>query len=148
MKFLERKSQISFCNRMESAGVGKFDCACCRATPLVEHTDKHFMKKRYTLMLATMIALAGCATAPKMDRLSIGMTKQEVLSVMGRPDSTSAPGDGIELLHYKLSPQGGPIMNIITEDYFVKTVNGKVVSYGKLRELDNTNAKQEADDKK
>ncbi len=87
-------------------------------------------------MLAGVIALAGCATAPKMNRLSLGMTKQEVVSVMGRPDSTSAPGDGVELLRYQLSPQGGPIIHLITEEYVVKMVNGKVVTYGKTREVD------------
>ena len=89
-------------------------------------------------MLAGVIAVAGCATAPKMNRLSLGMTKQQIVSAMGRPDSTSAPGNGVELLYYKLSPQGGPIMNLITEDYVVKMVKGEVVSYGKLRELDST----------
>ena len=68
-----------------------------------------------------------------MNRLSLGMTKPEVVSIMGRPDSTSAPGDGVEILHYKLSPQGGPFMNLVTEDYFVKMVNGKVDSYGKAQ---------------
>jgi hypothetical protein len=101
------------------------------------------MKILHTLMLAGLIALAGCATAPKMNRLSLGMTKQEVVSVMGRPDSTSAPGDGVELLHYKLSPQGGPFINLITEEYAVKMVNGKVVGYGKLGELDSTNAEKD-----
>jgi hypothetical protein len=97
------------------------------------------MKILHTLMLAGAIAVAGCATAPKMNRLSLGMTKQQVITAMGRPDSTTAPGDGVELLHYKLCTQGGPIMDLVTtEDYCVKMVKGEVVSYGKLRELDST----------
>jgi hypothetical protein len=104
---------------------------------------EHFMKILQTLMLAALIALTGCwgATAPKMNRLSVGMTKQEVVSVMGRPDSTSTLDNGVELLHYKLSPQGGPFMNLVTDEYAVKMVNGKVVSYGKMSEL-------KSDDKK
>lgn len=94
------------------------------------------MKILYTLILAGVIFLAGCATAPKLNRLTVGMTKQEVVSVMGRPDSTSAVGDGVELLYYKLSPQGGPVMNLVTEDYVVKMVSGKVVSYGKASEIE------------
>lgn len=57
---------------------------------------------------------------------------------MGRPDSTSASGDGVELLYYKLSPEGGPILHLITEEYVVKMVNGKVVTYGKMRDFDLT----------
>lgn len=99
-------------------------------------------------MLAVVVALAGCATAPKMNRLSLGMTKQEVVSAMGTPASTSAPGDGVELLHYNLSPQGGFIRDLITEDYVVKLVNGKVVTYGKAREVGSTGGEKEKKDEK
>jgi len=102
----------------------------------------HFMKILHILILAGIIALAGCATAPKMNRLCVGMTKQDVISVMGRPDSTSTLDDGVELLHYKLSPQGGPFMNLITDEYAVKMVNEKVVSYGKMSELDSGDKKK------
>jgi hypothetical protein len=94
------------------------------------------MKILHILILAGFIVLAGCATAPKMNRLSVGMTKQEVVSAMGRPDSTSTLDNGAELLHYKLSPQGGPFMNLITDEYAVRIVNGKVVSYGKMSEIE------------
>jgi hypothetical protein len=82
--------------------------------------------------------LIGCATAPKMNRLSLGMTKEEVISVMGKPASTSSAGESVELLHYHLSPTGGPILHLITEEYFVKMLSGKVVAYGTMRDLDST----------
>jgi hypothetical protein len=97
-----------------------------------------FMKILHPLMLAGVVALAACATAPKMNRLILGMTKREVVSAMGKPASTSAPGDGVELLHYHLSPQGGPVLHLITEEYVVKLVNGKVVTYGKMGEIDSS----------
>jgi outer membrane protein assembly factor BamE (lipoprotein component of BamABCDE complex) len=67
------------------------------------------MKILHTLMLAGLIAFTGCmgATAPKMNRLSVGMTKQEVVSVMGRPPIISLVGEkafcGEKVLDY-ISP--------------------------------------------
>jgi hypothetical protein len=94
------------------------------------------MKTLSTLILATIMALAGCATAPKMNRLSVGMTKQEVLSVMGEPGSTAAPGAGVEFLRYRLSADGNEARHNITEEYSVKLVNGKVDSYGRMGDFD------------
>jgi hypothetical protein len=59
------------------------------------------------------------------------MTKQEVVSVLGGPESTSAPGSGIEILRYHL-------LTPPVEEYFVKIANGKVVSYGKVGDFDST----------
>ena len=42
------------------------------------------------------------------------------------------------MLHYHLSPQGGPILHLITEEYVVKLENGKLVTYGKMGEIDST----------
>lgn len=92
------------------------------------------MKILHTLMMAAVIALAGCVTRPaSMNRLSVGMTKQEVVSVMGQPDSTAATGGGIEILRFRLTDFNG-----ITEEYFVRMVSGKVDSYGKMGDFDST----------
>lgn len=96
------------------------------------------MKILHTLILVAAICLAGCATAPKMNRLSVGMTKQEVVSVMGQPTSTAAPGSGVELLRYRLSPTSDHALYGVTEEYFVRLVNGKVESYGKMGDFDST----------
>ena len=96
------------------------------------------MKTLHTLTLVALIAVAGCATAPKMNRLSVGMTKQEVISVMGSPASTAAPGNGVELLRYRLSPTSDHAFYGSTEEYFVRLVNGKVDSYGKMGDFDST----------
>lgn len=92
-----------------------------------------FMKILHTLMVAGVIALAGCATAPRMNRLNVGMTKQEVVSVLGQPASTAAPGGGVEILRFRLHDIDG-----ITEEYFVRMVNGKVEAYGKMGDFDST----------
>lgn len=91
------------------------------------------MKLLHTLILVLLVVVGtGCATSPKMNGLSIGMTKPEVISVMGSPSSTAAPGNGMELLRYRLSPTDDHAFRGITEEYFVKLVNGKVDSYGKM----------------
>lgn len=89
------------------------------------------MKTLRALLVAGIMAQTGCETASKMNRIALGMTKHEVVSSIGSPNSTSSPGRGIEFLHYKLNPRGGPIVNLIRDDYIVKIVNGRVTSYGK-----------------
>lgn len=96
------------------------------------------MKILHTLLLVSFFAITACATAPKMNRLYVGMTKQEVISVMGPPASTAAPGNGVELLRYRLSPTHDHAFYGITEEYFVGCVNGKVRSYGRMGDFNST----------
>jgi hypothetical protein len=99
----------------------------------------HFMKILHILMMAGIIALAGCSTASKMNSLNLGMTKQEVISAMGQPSSTAAPGGGVEILRYHLSPTSWPDNDYATtKEYFVRLVNGKAASYGKMGDFDST----------
>ena len=96
------------------------------------------MKIPYTLILASVMVIAGCANAYKINRLSLGMTKQEVISVMGRPSSTASPGEGQEILRYNLSATDDDAYNGITNEYFVRLINGKVDSYGRMGDFDST----------
>ena len=101
--------------------------------------SSRFMKILHTLMMAGFIALAGCSTASKMNSLHVGMTKQEVVSVMGQPSNTAAPGGGVEILRYHLSPTSWPDNDYATtKEYFVRLVNGKAASYGKMGDFDST----------
>ena len=65
-----------------------------------------------------------------MNRLSVGMSKADVIAAMGEPDSTSAPGGGVEYLRYSLTTSSIAAYNGYTEPYFVKLVNGRVDAYG------------------
>jgi outer membrane protein assembly factor BamE (lipoprotein component of BamABCDE complex) len=85
-----------------------------------------------------MLALAGCATSGKINAVSIGMTKDEVLKVMGDPVSISAKGN-IEYLNYKLSETDDDAFMGWTTSYFVRIINGKVDSYGRSGDFDSTN---------
>ena len=63
---------------------------------------------KITYLLILVVFLAGCATTPeKMNRLSVGMTKSEVLDAMGKPSSTASPGKGVEFLRYREFYSGG-----------------------------------------
>lgn len=93
-----------------------------------------------TLSVILVLFLSACAGTPKMNKLSLGMTKQQVIGAMGTPDSTAAQG-GAEYLTYKLwkdfwdrSPGN------YSEPYFVRLVDGKVESYGRVGDFDSTKA--------
>ena len=86
--------------------------------------------KQLLLVALCGLILSGCATTGKMNRLSVGMSKADVIAAMGEPDSTSAPGGGVEYLRYSLTTSSIAAYNGYTEPYFVKLVNGRVDAYG------------------
>ena len=91
---------------------------------------------RLSWVLTALCAFAGCGVPPsRTNQLSIGMTKQEAISVMGQPMSTAAPGNGVEILRYHLYDAWGTGIQM---EYFVRIVNGKVDSYGKVGDFDST----------
>jgi hypothetical protein len=96
------------------------------------------MNLKTTLTLfAIVVCLTACATANKMNKLSLGMTKAEVINSLGNPNSTSAQG-GAEYLMYELSPTDDMAFYGITRPYFVRIINGKVESYGNMGDFDST----------
>jgi outer membrane protein assembly factor BamE (lipoprotein component of BamABCDE complex) len=95
-------------------------------------SDKRGFMKNAILYLCLFL-LSGCATiaADKMNSISLGMTKQEVLGIMGPPVSTSAMA-GVELLNYAFSEtQNDAINGRPKTPYFIRIVNGKVDAYGR-----------------
>lgn len=91
---------------------------------------------KWGFILIGAIALAACATAPKMNALRVGMTKTQVLATMGQPMSTAATGD-VQVLRYRLSNASQAFYGL-TSEYFVKLVDGKVTSFGKMGDFDST----------
>ena len=83
------------------------------------------MKK--TLIFLIALAVVGCATGEKMSRLNEGMTKDEVIEVLRRPDGFRRTGD-YEVLTYtnRLMPE----WSYDRVDYHVVLKNGRVVEYG------------------
>jgi hypothetical protein len=94
---------------------------------------------RYILLIV-LVTVVGCSTATKLNHLSVGMTKQEVFSTLGEPISSASPGSGIEILRYELTTREDlrPIHGLAKNEYFVRLVNGKVESYGKMGDFDST----------
>jgi hypothetical protein len=72
--------------------------------------------------------LSGCATADRINAVSLGMTKAEVIRAIGQPISTSA-ANGVEILNYALREGFG--FARANTPYSVQIVDGHVVSYGR-----------------
>ncbi len=90
--------------------------------------------------LAILIMLFGCTTIPytahKMNMIKLGMSKQQVIEILGEPVSTSAK-DNITYIRYFLHDK---IEGVPREQeysyYFVRLVDGKVESFGRTGDFD------------
>lgn len=85
------------------------------------------------LLLCTISACA--ATAPRMNRVSLGMTKPEVIQAMGEEPFTTVAKDGAEFFIYRLSDNGFQQFHGIREEYAIRFTNGRVDAYGKQKQL-------------
>lgn len=81
---------------------------------------------RKLLLLGFLALLTSCAApiGERMTRISPGMTKQEVVHILGKPTAAGGSG-GVEVIHY--TQDEGWWRNSY---YFVRIVDGKVESYG------------------
>ena len=93
--------------------------------------------KHLTVAFFVAFLLAGCATAGKISTVQLGMTKDDVIKVMGKPTSVSAQG-GSEYLNYALSETDDDAFRGWTKPYYVRLINGKVESYGRTGDFDST----------
>ena len=83
----------------------------------------------------TTIGCAMVTQAPDFDKINMGMTKQEVIRSIGKPDSSSAQG-GTEYLTY--TEGKGTLSKVCfgCRDYYVRLINGRVESYGRSGDFD------------
>ena len=89
--------------------------------------------KKLAFSLALVLAVSGCAaSANKLSSLRPGMTKQEVVSVLGTPDGEGLDGDR-SYMNYRL------FENRMTDwepsPYTVVLKDGKVISYGRENQV-------------
>ena len=96
------------------------------------------------LMIMVMVGLvASCATSSKkLNQISVGMNKAEVITLLGPPESTRA-NQGVEFLIYTFTeriakPGEAPLPFPIQGKYFVRLVGGRVDSYGNIGDFDST----------
>ncbi len=92
------------------------------------------------IILLLVVAISGCATSAKLNDISLGMSKQEVIHILGYPASTSAK-QGVEYMKYKLYGAWDGDMRVGggAELFFVRIINGVVESYGRIGDFDSTN---------
>lgn len=98
-------------------------------------------KTLITLIALTFISsfLAGCANRPNyapyssLNKISVGMSKETVIQILGSPNSSAAQGN-TEYLKYIM------IINEFSRprECFVRLVNGKVEAYGRIGDFDST----------
>ena len=70
--------------------------------------------------------IAGCASSSaKLNRISLGMSREEVVKTLGRPHAVSAQGD-VEFLTYNLINKGVGDM----KEFVVRIQKGSVESFG------------------
>lgn len=86
------------------------------------------MKKLLLLVFVTLFLFSCAAGAGKMNSLKLGMTRSDVIAVMGAPGSTSET-QGVLYLKYKLRD------GLVAEDYYVRIKNDKVDAYGRFGEF-------------
>jgi hypothetical protein len=71
-------------------------------------------------------------SSAKLNHIRIGMTREEVLSIMGVPDSMSAQAN-VEYLTYSLLNSGSDFER--HRPYTIRLVHGRVESFGRFTEL-------------
>jgi Short C-terminal domain len=93
--------------------------------------------RRIFVIALVALALNGCATAGKIAGVRLGMTKDEVVAVMGKPASVSAQGRA-EYLNFALSETDDQAFYGVTSPYYVRLVDGRVESFGRTGDFDST----------
>jgi hypothetical protein len=82
--------------------------------------------KTILLVISVVFLFSACTTAEKMSRLERGMTRQQVVAILGRPDAVRSNGP-YEQLEYtnRLIPWSGD-----RSDFNVILKEGQVVEFG------------------
>ncbi|SRR6266540_1579165 len=106
------------------------------------------MKSTFFTKLGTYAAsclvclLAGCSSTnsgfakPNLSRISVGMTKSEVIAALGKPDETATHGQTEYLKYGWDNPWDG--RRAVAEWYFVRLIGGRVESFGREGDFDST----------
>jgi hypothetical protein len=94
--------------------------------------------KMFILLPILIAFLSSCATThgENMNNIQIGMTKNEVIEIMGQPTSISAKGN-IEFMRYSMGLSQMLSAGAMATTY-VRLINKKVDSYGEVGDFDST----------
>ena len=94
---------------------------------------------RKALLVVPILMMLGCGTPPpSFDRISVGMTKEQVKAVIGKPDAVATQGK-TEYWNYK-ETWGGALIGEgqLRGWWFVRFIDGKVESFGQRGDFDST----------
>lgn len=92
------------------------------------HISSSRSNSLFQFCIAGLLVLSACATTgEKMKRLNSGMTREDVVGVLGRPDGVQTSGD-YEALKYSHRMVTGWAWD--RADYNVILKDGRVVEYG------------------
>ncbi len=89
-------------------------------------------------LLVVMVALSGCVTATRMNKISTGMSKSEVIAAIGEPASVSAQRDDVTYLNYRFPETDWDWWVSNQRPYFVRIIDDKVESFGRQGDFDST----------
>lgn len=95
------------------------------------------MKKILLLIMA--LGVVGCVTiegGKDFSAISLGMTKEQVVAVKGKPYETAA-NEGTEYFIYATFLINGNGKRV-QDKYYIRFVEGKVNSYGRVGDFDST----------
>ena len=89
------------------------------------------MKKLFVAAICACAFLSGCATANQLNQIRIGMTKDQVVAVLGTPDSTSSQANMVYYTYYLTTDSGYGR----DQPYLIRFVDDKVESFGRFLQL-------------
>lgn len=99
-------------------------------------------------MLLVALTLSGCMTTtshygrrPDFSEVEIGMTRAQVIAILGKPVKVAAARGGTYLQYGWDDPWDGNIG--AAENFFVRLVDGKVDAFGEKGDFDSTVQPQE-----
>jgi predicted component of type VI protein secretion system len=84
------------------------------------------LTKKILILFILTVLVVGCAgSAKKINNLTLGMTKSEVIETMGKPDYSNVREE-VEILNYRLTSN-----SLFTDAYIVRIKQGKVDLFGR-----------------
>jgi hypothetical protein len=102
--------------------------------------------KKLLFVLSFLLLFQGCGTVGRINNVKVGMTRQAVISVMGRPKGTSTQGQS-ETLNYKVYENNSDWMGAKTTPYYVRLKDGKVEAVGRVGDYNLTTTNVRTEDK-
>lgn len=82
---------------------------------------------KYLIAGLSLLLLAGCTTGEKIHNVQTGMSKAQVIDLLGTPDGDAVDGNKEEIQYSNRLASG---WGWDKGDYYVTFVDGKVVQYG------------------